>query len=83
MSLKRGNRRYGRFDEGRGTRFTNQSETANIVGLICETGDTFGVDRRMPPTEEGDVIAIANAGAYARVMASQYNMRPTPPEIML
>jgi diaminopimelate decarboxylase/aspartate kinase len=59
------------------------SETANIVGLICETGDTFGVDRRMPPTEEGDVIAIANAGAYARVMASQYNMRPTPPEIII
>ena len=65
------------------TRFDEEAtETANIVGLICETGDTFGVDRRMPPTEEGDVIAIANAGAYARVMASQYNLRPTPPEII-
>lgn len=59
------------------------SDTANIVGLICETGDTFGVDRRMPPTEEGDVIAIANAGAYARVMASQYNLRPIPQEILI
>jgi len=59
------------------------TDTVNIVGLICETGDTFGVDRKMPPTEEGDVIAIANAGAYARVMASQYNMRPIPPEIIL
>lgn len=59
------------------------SETVNIVGLICETGDTFGVDRQMPPTEEGDVIAIANAGAYARVMASQYNLRPTPNEIVI
>jgi diaminopimelate decarboxylase/aspartate kinase len=59
------------------------SETVNIVGLICETGDTFGVDRQMPPTEEGDVIAIANAGAYARVMASQYNLRPTPSEIVI
>jgi diaminopimelate decarboxylase/aspartate kinase len=59
------------------------SETVNIVGLICETGDTFGMGRRMPPTVEGDVIAIANAGAYARVMASQYNLRPTPNEIVI
>lgn len=59
------------------------TQTANIVGLICETGDTFGVDRKMPPSYENDVIVIANTGAYGRVMSSPYNMRETPPEIVI
>lgn len=59
------------------------TETVNIVGLICETGDTFGVDRKMPPSRENDVIVIANTGAYGRVMSSQYNLRETPPEIVI
>lgn len=58
-------------------------ETANIVGLICETGDTFGVDRPMPASRENDVIVIANTGAYGRVMSSQYNLRETPQEILI
>lgn len=66
------------------TRFGEEAtETANIVGLICETGDTFGVDRLMPPSCENDVIVIANTGAYGRVMSSSYNMRETPPEIVI
>ena len=56
---------------------------ATIVGPICETGDTLGRDRPMPPTEEGDVVLIANAGAYGRVMASQYNLRPVPDELVI
>ena len=59
------------------------TETVNIVGLICETGDTFGVDRQMPPSSENDVIVIANTGAYGRVMSSQYNLRETPQEIVI
>jgi len=59
------------------------TETANIVGLICETGDTFGVDRPMPASQENDVIVIANSGAYGRVMSSQYNLRETPQEIII
>lgn len=48
---------------------------ASIVGPICESADALGVDRMMPETAEGDVLLIANAGAYGRVMASSYNMR--------
>ena len=59
------------------------TETVNIVGLICETGDTFGEDRKMPPSSENDVIVIANTGAYGRVMSSQYNLRETPQEIII
>lgn len=59
------------------------TETVNIVGLICETGDTFGVDRQMPPSSENDVIVIANTGAYGRVMSSQYNLREMPQEIVI
>lgn len=48
---------------------------ANIVGPICETGDTFGYSRRLPKPEEGDVLLIATAGAYGRTMSSEYNLR--------
>jgi diaminopimelate decarboxylase/aspartate kinase len=48
---------------------------ANIVGPICESGDILGYDRQIPTPKEGDVILIATAGAYGRVMSSNYNMR--------
>jgi diaminopimelate decarboxylase/aspartate kinase len=51
------------------------SYIADIVGPICETADRLGAQRLMPETQEGDVILIANGGAYGRVMASSYNMR--------
>ncbi len=54
-----------------------------VVGPICETGDRLGVDRLLPPTEEGDVILIDQAGAYGRVMASSYNMRPPAEELVI
>jgi len=54
-----------------------------VVGPICETGDTLGHARNLPSCEEGDVMLLLNAGAYGRVMASEYNLRPVPPEIVL
>ena len=48
---------------------------ADIVGPICETADRLGAQRLMPATQEGDIILIANGGAYGRVMASRYNLR--------
>jgi diaminopimelate decarboxylase/aspartate kinase len=51
------------------------TELVNVVGPICESGDRLGTDRLLPPCTEGDVIAIANAGAYGFVMASRYNLR--------
>ena len=59
------------------------SETVTIVGPICETGDRLGSDRLLPPTSEGDVILIANAGAYGYVMSSQYNRRDVAKEIVI
>jgi diaminopimelate decarboxylase/aspartate kinase len=56
------------------------TERANIVGPICETGDTLGFDRLLPPTSEGDVLLIANTGAYGFAMASRYNLREPPPQ---
>ncbi|MDJ0794946.1 MAG: bifunctional aspartate kinase/diaminopimelate decarboxylase [Woeseiaceae bacterium] len=59
------------------------SDTVTVVGPICETGDRLGSDRLLPPTEEGDVILIANAGAYGYVMSSRYNMREDAQEIVI
>ena len=59
------------------------SETVTVVGPICETGDRLGSDRLLPPTVEGDVILIANAGAYGYVMSSQYNRREVAREIVI
>ncbi|MFU8878468.1 MAG: bifunctional aspartate kinase/diaminopimelate decarboxylase, partial [Wenzhouxiangellaceae bacterium] len=47
----------------------------NVVGPICETGDILGLDRLLPECREGDVLLIANAGAYGAAMASRYNLR--------
>jgi len=56
------------------------TERVNVVGPICETGDTLGLDRLLPPTREGDVLLIANTGAYGYVMASRYNLREPAPQ---
>jgi len=52
-----------------------RNQVWNVVGPICETGDVLGLDRVLPESVEGDVILIANAGAYSAVMASRYNLR--------
>lgn len=57
--------------------------TASIVGNICETGDYIAKERELPVSHPGDIIAVANAGAYGLVMASNYNMRLRPAEIMM
>jgi diaminopimelate decarboxylase/aspartate kinase len=59
------------------------TEITTVVGPICETGDRLGSDRLLPPAEEGDVILIANAGAYGQVMSSLYNLRERVPEIVI
>ena len=54
-----------------------------MVGPICETGDRLGTDRLLPTTREGDVLAIANAGAYGYVMSSRYNQREPAVEVVI
>ncbi|AUR10347.1 diaminopimelate decarboxylase LysA [Phaeobacter inhibens] len=55
----------------------------DIVGPVCETGDTFARHRDMPPLEAGDLVAFRSAGAYGAVMASEYNSRPLVPEVLV
>jgi diaminopimelate decarboxylase/aspartate kinase len=59
------------------------SHRVTVVGPICETADQLGSDRWLPQTREGDVLLIANCGAYGRVMASNYNLRPPAAEFMI
>jgi diaminopimelate decarboxylase/aspartate kinase len=59
------------------------AETAHVVGPICESGDTLGYARRLPRTEEGDVLLLATAGAYGRAMSSSYNLREPATELVL
>ena len=56
---------------------------ANIVGPICESGDILGHERHIVTPREGDILLIGNAGAYGRVMSSNYNMRPPAEEHFL
>ena len=58
-------------------------ESVEIVGPVCETGDTFAHARPMPPLAAGDLVAIASAGAYGAVMASTYNARPLLAEVLV
>ena len=55
----------------------------DVVGPVCETGDTFTRDRPLPPLEAGDLVAFMSAGAYGSAMASEYNSRPLVPEVLV
>ena len=55
----------------------------DVVGPVCETGDTFAKARPLPPMAEGDLVAFRSAGAYGAVMASEYNSRPLIPEVLV
>jgi diaminopimelate decarboxylase/aspartate kinase len=59
------------------------SHRVNVVGPICESADQLGADRWLPQTREGDVLLIANCGAYGYVMSSYYNRRPAAREFMI
>ena len=59
------------------------SEITDIVGPVCETGDFFARDRESPTVNEGDLLAILDAGAYGMVLASNYNTRPKPAEVLV
>ncbi|WP_306155547.1 diaminopimelate decarboxylase [Roseovarius sp. MMSF_3281] len=55
----------------------------DIVGPVCESGDTFARERMMPQLAAGDLVAFRSAGAYGAVMASEYNTRPLIPEVLV
>jgi diaminopimelate decarboxylase len=57
--------------------------TADVVGPVCESGDFFARERDLPEAQSGDLLAVMSAGAYGFVMASNYNSRPRPAEVMV
>ena len=59
------------------------NDLTDIVGPVCETGDFFARDRTLSPIEEGDLLAILDAGAYGMVLASNYNTRPRAAEVLV
>lgn len=58
-------------------------EQVDVVGPVCESGDFFAQDRELPPVKAGDVLALMSAGAYGFAMASNYNSRPFPAEVLV
>ncbi len=59
------------------------NELTDVVGPICETGDFFARDRRLPVMQEGELLAILDTGAYGSVLASNYNTRGRPAEVLV
>ena len=57
--------------------------TYDVVGPVCESGDTFAKGRKMPTMKAGDRVAFRSAGAYGAVMSSEYNSRPMIPEVLV
>jgi diaminopimelate decarboxylase len=60
-----------------------EPQTYDVVGPICETGDTFTRDRTLPPLQAGDLVAFMTAGAYGAAMSSEYNSRLLVPEVLV
>jgi len=63
--------------------FGHATETVDVVGPVCESGDFFARDRHLPATKEGDLLAILDAGAYGMALASNYNTRPRAAEVLV
>jgi diaminopimelate decarboxylase len=60
-----------------------QTEVVDVVGPICESGDFFAKERKMPKVRIGDYLAVMGAGAYGFSMSSNYNSRPRPAEVLV
>jgi diaminopimelate decarboxylase len=59
------------------------TELVDVVGPLCESGDFLAQDRLMPRVDRGDILAVMCAGAYGFALASNYNARPRPPEVLV
>ncbi len=64
-------------------RATDDHEIVDVVGPVCETGDFLARDRELPPVQEGDLLAVLDTGAYGMTLASNYNSRPRPAEVLI
>jgi len=76
---------YGAYHEILPVQLRERSarQTVDVAGPVCETGDFFARDRELPMAQEGDLLALLDAGAYGMVLASNYNARPRPTEVLV
>jgi diaminopimelate decarboxylase len=75
---------YDSFHDIRPVKATDAAPVPlDVVGPVCETGDTFTRERLLPPLGPGDLVAFMSAGAYGAAMASEYNSRPLVPEVLV
>lgn len=75
---------YHRIEPARVDKASTETVHTDVVGPICESGDFLGLDRALPAAlEEGDLMAVFSAGAYSYTMASNYNSRPRPAEVLV
>ncbi len=74
---------YGSFHQIWPVRESVESETADVVGPICESTDFLAQDRKIPLLERGDLMAVMTAGAYGFSLSSNYNSRPRVPELLV
>ena len=73
---------YGAWHEVRPIRESAGGEPSDVVGPVCESGDFLALDRRLD-VRAGDLLALADAGAYGMTMSSNYNSRPRPAELLV
>jgi diaminopimelate decarboxylase len=74
---------YGAYHHFEAVRPTGEHMTAHIAGPVCETGDTFAMNRDIDAVQSGDLAIFRTAGAYGATMASTYNSRALVPEVMV
>lgn len=74
---------YDAWHDIRAVHPVGERATANVVGPVCETGDTFAMHRDMDVVQAGDLVAFMTAGAYGATMAGTYNSRPLTPEVLV
>ena len=74
---------YDAYHQIKAVRPSGATRTANVVGPVCETGDTFAMARDMDRVEAGELVAFMSAGAYAAAMSSGYNSRPLTAEVLV
>ena len=74
---------YDAWHDIRAVHPAGERATANVVGPVCETGDTFAMHRDMDVVQAGDLVAFMTAGAYGATMAGTYNSRPLTPEVLV
>ena len=74
---------YNAFHRIEAVNPTGRTTVADVVGPICESGDFLALDRQIDDAQPGDLLAVQSTGAYGFVMASNYNSRPRPAEVLV